>query len=179
MLKIVFLFFSIIPIFAEDILTKRCYDAEGTEVACTKSSSKSAFKDNGNGIVLDTSGLMWQNDYKDNKAFEESGKVPHLSHSEALKYCSAINLGGYNDWRLPIRRELRSLADYSKSMGCIKPAPAIVDVFISTVQTDDWYWSATDYEENTTAAWAIFFYNGYLGWNSKDRTGYVRCVRNL
>lgn len=133
-----------------------------------------AYSDNGNGTIDDAMlNLMWQNDYSDNKGFAANDEVPHINHADATSYCTAIDLAGHSDWRLPTRRELQSLVDYSKP----NPGPVIVDAFVATTQTNDWYWTGTDYATGTTGAWVVGFSDGNVGANLKSATGYVRCVR--
>ena len=63
------------------------------------------FVDNGNGTVTDTqSGLMWIS--KDNGT--------PISWHDAQKYCEDLQVGGYNDWRMPTLAELASLYDPSE-----------------------------------------------------------------
>ncbi len=51
-------------------------------------------------VVTDTkTGLMWQR--------KDAGKS--MTHKEAVEYCEALKLGGYDDWRLPTIDELRTL----------------------------------------------------------------------
>ena len=60
--------------------------------------------DNGDGTVTDmTTGVMWQ------QATEGS-----MNWEAAISHCEALSLAGYDDWRLPNRRELRSIVDYSR-----------------------------------------------------------------
>lgn len=57
-------------------------------------------------VVVDpVSGLMWQR-------YAAPGTY---DWGEALDYCKDLELEGYSDWRLPNRRELLSIADYTNS----------------------------------------------------------------
>ena len=133
-----------------------------------------SYSDNGNGTIDDAMlNLMWQNDYSDNKGYATNDAVPDINHTNATSYCTAIDLAGHTDWRLPSRRELQSLVDYSKPY----PGPVIADAFVSTTLNDDWYWTGTDYSADTTAAWFVFFYDGGVFTRTKSHTYYVRCVR--
>ncbi|OON99856.1 MAG: hypothetical protein ATN35_10760 [Epulopiscium sp. Nele67-Bin004] len=64
-----------------------------------------SYTDNGDGTITDNStGLMWQQipvDYK-------------MTWSEAVEFCENLELGGYDDWRLPTADELFSLSDFSE-----------------------------------------------------------------
>jgi len=58
-----------------------------------------AYQDNGDGTVTDlNTGLMWQQDPGEKMTFDQ-----------AIAGASALNLGGYTDWRLPTIKELYSL----------------------------------------------------------------------
>jgi hypothetical protein len=58
------------------------------------------FVDNGNGTITDEStGLMWQK--------EDSQSA--LDWKSSLAYAKNINVGNYNDWRLPTIKELQSI----------------------------------------------------------------------
>ncbi|MBC8317315.1 MAG: DUF1566 domain-containing protein [Desulfobulbaceae bacterium] len=59
------------------------------------------FLDLGDGICRQSNGLMWQ-----------IGKTEKLSSfEEAEKYVKNMELGGYNDWRVPTKNELYTLCD--------------------------------------------------------------------
>ena len=53
----------------------------------------------------DTTGLCWLNPQKDAYDRNDTGVVP----SEAYAYCDELDVGGYDDWRLPTIDELRTL----------------------------------------------------------------------
>ena len=87
-----------------------------------------AYKDNGDGTLTDTvTGLMWQ--------LEEDGE--ERKYGEALMYCQMLDLGGYDDWRLPSKEELQRLA----SAGF----PALKEVFPEL--QDERYWAISPEDE--------------------------------
>jgi uncharacterized protein (TIGR02145 family) len=54
-------------------------------------------------------------------------------------------------------------------------SPAINSVFSGT--DSSYYWSSTTYASNTSFAWYVDFYYGYVNGNYKSDNSYVRCVR--
>jgi len=113
-------------------------------------------------IVIDNiTKLQWQDN-------EEVGQVSK-TWEDAKSYCSSLSLGGYNDWRLPTRKELKSIVDYGKY------DPAIDSTFVNVTSYN--YWSATTYAYDSSNAWYVNFYNGYDYWTGKTAEYYLRCVR--
>ncbi len=133
------------------------------------------YSDNRDGTINDAMlHLIWQNDYSDNKGYASNGDVPDLNYSQAVNYCSDINLVGDTDWRLPTHRELQSLVDFSKP----ELGPVIANEFVSTTQTSDSYWTNTDSATySTTHAWSVYFKNGIVSISTKSGLLHVRCVR--
>ncbi len=140
-----------------------------------------SFTTNANGTITDnTFGLMWQNSYADN-----GGTVPSLNHASAIGYCEGLTLAGHEDWRLPTRRELKSLVDYAKPY----PSPAIHDAFVSTTRTDGFYRTVTDFLWQYNTVWTVAFldydfclggctgYYAHEGVAEESESSYVRCVR--
>ena len=84
---------------------------------------ESRFIDNGDGTITDVStSLMWQKCYMGQNYNITTGECEDIpeewgtySWEEALEYCETSSLAGNNDWRLPSRNEMQSLADYSKT----------------------------------------------------------------
>ncbi len=131
-------------------------------VRCVRGGQQSQprFTDNRNGTVTDSStGLMWQQ--------AEGGLMPW---TEALSYCTGLNLGGNSDWRLPNIKELALIADYTTYN------PAINTTFFPNANASI-YWSSTPGVNSPSSPWVADFYHGDVG--SEDESGYyyVRCVR--
>ncbi len=117
-------------------------------------------RDNTTQIVTDTNTkLQWQ----DNESVSKKW-------TEAIDYCEALTLGGYNDWRLPNQNELRSIADRSKR------EPDISSTFQYVVS--GYYWSSSTVVGDEGNAWGVRFDGGYDYWNYKSDEVYVRCVRD-
>jgi hypothetical protein len=173
-----------------------CYNAAGTPIACAATGQDAEFQrgaarsftDNGNGTITDNlSGLIWEklddsnlggaagihdkdNLYTWTNAF---GKIADLN---------ASSFAGHNDWRLPNRLELESLV----SLGAVNPAT--FSVFDSTCTAGctastcsctrpDFYWSSSTYQKDPTGAWIVYFVDGYVDFNFKPSTYFVRAVR--
>jgi len=125
---------------------------------------------NSAGVVTDsTTALQWQDDYSDN-----GGTIKKAKWQDAIDYCEALSLDGYEDWRLPNIRELTSLVDDTRY------GPAI-DVTVFTQTASDYYWSSTTYARYPEHAWYVDFDWGYkfyyLG-GKDDENYYIRCVRD-
>ena len=89
---------------------------------------------------------------------------------EAIEYCENLELGGYDDWRLPNINELKTIIDRSRYN------PAIISAFEHT--SSNRYWSSTTNEGDHEGAWGVYFYYGYVNGNYKGNDRYVRCVRD-
>jgi ankyrin repeat protein len=122
--------------------------------------AKATFTDNGNGTVTDNfNGLMWQ------QGENKSGYNWH----DASGVCDSLSLAGYSDWRLPTIDELKTLIKSTT-------APIIDKTFFPNVYSSS-YWSSTTDASDTSDAWYVSFYNGYVGNLAKSSSYYARCVR--
>jgi len=117
------------------------------------------FSKSGDIVTDSVTGLQWQDD-----AVGSS-----VGWQGAIDRCEVLSLGGHSDWRLPNKKELLSIVDYSKYN------PSINAEFQNT--TSDYYWSSTTHANYTYDAWVVDFYNGYTDDDDKDGNKYVRCVR--
>ena len=84
------------------------------------------------------------------------GALDHISCLNANNYL------GYSDWRLPNRKEIRSLVDYSQNT----PALPAGHPFINVMSTD-YYWTSTTYAADTSYAWVTYMSDGRITRNFK------------
>ena len=150
---------------------EKCYDV-AEEIPCPApgepfhgqdaqfGSAARTFRTDGEAAIVRDEGLMWQR-----------GEHPRGTWFEAVKYCAALRLGDYDDWRLPTDQELFSLLDFGRY------SPAIdVDVFPATRPA--FYWTSTDNTANEEQAWTVLFSYGYSFAREKsDASIFMRCVR--
>ncbi len=95
---------------------------------------------------------------------ENTDKIVNaLSGDSAAKLCDDLSYGGYSDWFLPSRDELKEMYNILKVAG--------VGDF------SGFYWSST--ESSSTLAWEVNFNNGY--WDTYDKiNGFkARAVRSF
>ena len=126
--------------------------------------ARSYSRDNAVDVVTDNvTGLQWQ----------DGTDHPFMAWSTAQTYCTDLDIDG-KGWRLPTKRELESLVDYSRSDRAIDPA--FFNIGASAYAEE--YWSSTPYVSDDTQAAVITFHNGYAqSHRSKTDLLYVRCVR--
>ena len=118
------------------------------------------FTRSGNVVIDSKTDLEWQDDYSNN-----GDKVKSAKWIDAIDYCEELTLDGKNDWRLPNKKELLSIVDYTTV------DPAISSVFEKTKSFN--YWSST----NRYDAFSVHFGSGFTTHISKEYPYYVRCVR--
>jgi hypothetical protein len=147
-----------------------------------------SYTDNGDNTVTDTNtGLMWQkcsvglnNDascsglpYVKNW-YKATGTYEVIWNSLPENVCRSLMLAGYSDWRLPSKKELMSIVDYSIPA----PGPVISSTFFPNTSTALGYWSSTTSLPYASGLGMILnFSTGSLGESYVDADGYVRCVR--
>jgi len=126
-------------------------------IISTVSFSIEIFEDN-------ESGLMWQDNY-DTKYLQKDW-------DGAMLYCNELKLGGYDDWRLPVVKELIQILS-------IKPRDGGMRKGFKYMGGSGYYWSSSVHESNEAFAWMMNFKRGYEYINYKTYIRHVRCVRNL
>ncbi len=107
--------------------------------------------------------LMWQ---------KEDDNVER-SWGSALSYCQNLNIGGYEDWRLPNVVELQSIKDYS--------IDSLLDQTYFPNTNSSYYWTST-YRKSGGAAWRISFENdaasnASVNYIAPSTLHYARCAR--
>lgn len=112
-------------------------------------------------IVKDNvTGLIWQ-----------KATASERNWDSAVTYCENLTLGGYSDWRLPTVMELSTLVN----SGTYNPA---IDAdFFPNTMSSFFSWSSTTNANYTGDAWYVVFNYGYVDYDLKSYTNYVRAVR--
>jgi Protein of unknown function (DUF1566) len=111
--------------------------------------------------VLDgTTGLIWQ-----------QAIGPQMTWQDAVDYCSALQLAGRCDFRLPTRIELATLVDYTVK----QTSGPLIDAAFSAAASE--YWTASPFAGDATEAWYVHFGSGVVAGNiSTTLPLHVRCV---
>lgn len=126
------------------------------------------FADSGNQAVTDSlTGLIWT---KSAKTPGPSVCTPgtETTWQGALDHIKCLNAHsylGYNDWRLPNRKEIRTLIDYSRQPP-LPPGSPFTDVMAGFW---DFQWSSTTDPQQTSEAWIVYMASG--GVVSGSKTG--------
>ena len=112
-------------------------------------------------VVIDSeTGMMWQ----------DTPNSVKKDYSGAKAYCRELSLGGHSDWKLPNIDELMSISDKNRVVE-----PAIKVIFKNT--KNSYYWSSSEYVNDSSQAWLVYFSYGADNYNLKSGKTSVRCVR--
>lgn len=158
-----------------------CYDADGRETACRGSGQDAEYRagcvwpmprfERQEERVLDRlTGLVWPRN-------ANLAEWP-LTWPEALEFVASMNRArrfGFADWRLPNRRELRSLMSHHTRRPALPEVHPFVDVFFG------WYWSATSAAISPAHAWYVHMEGARMFYGGKDQSYLVwpvRCAGN-
>lgn len=116
------------------------------------------FVNAGEGIVLDKlTGLCWTAD-----ANPFSFAMSWQEGIEAIHQMNAQKTFGRDDWRLPNRRELRSLIDHGARKPALPEEHLFRNVFLG------WYWSSTSSAMAPGYAWYVHMEGGRMFYGRKD-----------
>jgi hypothetical protein len=111
-------------------------------------------------VTDDNTGLQWQ----------RTLSASTFTWENAIVHCENLTYGGYNDWRLPSRKELDTLVDYGRF------EPAINKAYFSDTQ-NGYYWTNTTYIGNTDRALIVDFELGFSQSRFKTESRRAKCVR--
>lgn len=161
-----------------------CFDAAGAQTGCTgtgQNGEKLAgaawpvprFKTNPGGtLALDRlTGLIWATDTQTPGPAACKGSGLILSWQEALDHVKCLNqsiFSGLADWRLPNRKELRSLADSSKG------APALPAGHPFLNEEGNSFWSSTTDASKPSRALISSLFDGSL--SGSDKTNLLQAL---
>jgi hypothetical protein len=146
-----------------------CHDTNGRRIDCTGTGQDAEF---GRGVpwpaerfhVLDDTvmdrltGFIWTKD-------ANMAEFP-LAWQEALDYVGAMNRDntfGFSDWRLPNRRELRSLMSYQTRKPALPERHPFMNLF------SGWYWTSTTAAINTAYAWYVHMEGARMFYGHKEQ----------
>ena len=173
-----------------------CYDADYNATSCTGTGQdgeiqagavwpEPRFTDREDGTISDNlTGLVWaQNanllgtvDADNNTDFTDyPGTVTWQHALNYIKRLNRLNYLGYSDWRLPNKREIRSLVDYAH----LGPALPSAHPFLNVQLYYGYYWSSTSGANDTSSAWfmGVSTY-GWVVYKNKSSGGLVWPVRS-
>ncbi|MYL83899.1 DUF1566 domain-containing protein [Desulfovibrio aerotolerans] len=147
-----------------------CFDAAGRPVPCPGSGQDAAFappdpygpgrfQAAAPGLVKDqATGLLWPRD-----AGLAGFPRPWGEALELVAASARDGLFGRYDWRLPNRRELRSLISYAAARPALPPGHPFQNVFTG------WYWSSTTAAVAAAYAWYVYLEGGRMFYGKKDQ----------
>ena len=153
-----------------------CYDTGGNVIGCAGTGQDGdiqagvawpspRFEVNGDTVTDSLTGLEWK---------KNANLAGAKTWQQALDYVKTLNTGGHSDWRLPNRKELRSLADYAR----YNPALPSSHPFTNVQLSDTGYWSSTTITGGKTLAWPVGMGFGTVGlWAKTNFDCYVWPVR--
>jgi hypothetical protein len=125
--------------------------------------------DNGDGTVTDNlTGLIWEQK-------NEANDPLTYTYNDAAAYCDNLSLGGFDDWRMPSRKEYSTILN----LGRLSPSldTTYFPFFIRTNPTDIYYWTSSDYHDDPSQSWIMQLSFGIIDKGAKVSLYKVRCVR--
>lgn len=156
-----------------------CYDVAGLVIPCSATGQDAEFApgaawpkprfETQGAVAFDRlTGLQWSID-------ANPAGFP-LTWLEALDYVGSLNReghGGFSDWRLPNRGELRSLISHQTRSPALPVDHPFGNVFLG------WYWTSTSAAINQAYAWYVHMEGGRMFFGKKDQSYLVWPLRGL
>lgn len=157
---------------------RTCHADDGQPVPCQDSGQDAAFAlgepwpaarftAGADEVVDQLTGLVWCRD-------ANLAEFP-LTWVEALDYVATMNRErrfGHSDWRLPNRRELRSLLSLQTKLPALPDAHPFINVF------NGWYWTSTSAAISPAHAWYVAMDGGRMFYGGKDQSFMLWPVRS-
>ncbi len=123
--------------------------------------------------VLDNNtGLIWEvkSPKKGDVNYCEDRYTWKTAQDRYIKELNKKKYGGFSDWRLPNKDELRSIVDYGKT------GPAVDTRYFPNTKSD-FYWTSVPYKMQEPFIWGIFFGLGSGICYAPTSERYARAVR--
>jgi len=146
-----------------------CHDTKGREIPCINSGQDAEFKrgipwpqprftQQGKTVLDNLTGLVWTQN-------ANLTEFP-LTWKESLDFINRMNCEEtyrYSDWRLPNRRELRSLMSHQTRKPALSEGHPFSNVFLG------WYWTSTSAAINPAYAWYIHLEGARMFYGFKEQ----------
>ena len=117
----------------------------------------------GDEVIIDhVTGLMWQRHHDETKR----------TWQEAVEHCETLGLAGYSGWRLPTKKELQSIGNFTGA-GSADDMTRFPDL----QRSEACYWSASTRAFLASSAWAVCLSKNSVRFDVKSDRHYVRAVR--
>ncbi|NIR61520.1 MAG: DUF1566 domain-containing protein, partial [Gammaproteobacteria bacterium] len=156
---------------------RSCYDTRGREISCVGTGQDGElmggrawpdprFEARGELVTDGLTGLVWT------RSADAAG-FP-LTWPEALELVAEMRRArahGHGDWRLPNRRELRSLLSHETCRPALPRPHPFRDVF------PGWYWTSTSAAVSPAHAWYVHLEGARMFYGGKDQSFMVWPVR--
>ena len=156
---------------------RTCHADDGRELACEGSGQDASFAvgipwpeprfDVRDDEVMDRlTGLIWCRN-------ANLAEFP-LTWQEALDFVATMNreqLFGHGDWRMPNRRELRSLLSLQTKLPALPEHHPFIEVF------NGWYWTSTTAAISPAHAWYVALDGARMFYGGKDQSFMLWPVR--
>ncbi|WP_435549928.1 DUF1566 domain-containing protein [Desulfobacterium sp. N47] len=118
-------------------------------------------------------GLIWENKTDDGGIHDKDNYYTwYDAQSVFITQLNNSNFGGHLDWRLPTAMELSMLVHADKPY----PGPTINTTYFQNTMSS-FCWSSATYASYPDGAWLVDFYRGYVHYDNKSYSCYVRAVR--
>lgn len=147
-----------------------------------------SYTDNGVTTTDNATGLTWENICFDSPPYANCPEIHNLdtvySWDAAYGKISSMNAasyGGFNDWRLPNRREWMSIAYYQSTDPSHHPTFAVTCVSLCDEGTCNCasvdYWTSTSAPSDPNNAFFVDTRGFHIGYQRKTDSKHVRAVR--